>query len=289
MKQWMQYSLILALSVYVALDLSIHHGTGSGIHCNGGCIAIGREVKLGNESTDQCATRDGHYSGQAEEEERAWKQMKWIGEAASCRVKGHFIEKLDHVNDFRRGYALKFTDNVEDKTHLLPWLLASRTGELGLRRRRVYLDLGANSFSSSVDWFLRMYPCDFTEVHAFEINPSLWRAPTEPFHEDANLLPGQRSNPIRVNSTPSIPEWMMERVKIHYQLVSDHDDPSTNSIDISRFMKKELQLTTADTVVVKMDIEGAEWGILRKWMDDPEMPLIVDELFVEVHYANPSM
>ncbi|KAH9317047.1 hypothetical protein KI387_018816, partial [Taxus chinensis] len=273
MKQWMQYSLILSLSVYVALDLSMHHGIGSGMHC------IGREVKLGNERSELCASRDGHYSGQAEEEGQAWKQMKWIGEAASCRVKGHFIEMLDHVNDFRRGYALKFTDNVEDKTHLLPWLLASKTGELGLRRRRVYLDLGANSFSSSVDWFLRMYPCDFTEVHAFEINPSLWRPPTQVFHEEANLLPAHvpRSNPIRVNSTPSIPEWMMERVKIHYELVSDHDDPSTKAINISRFIKEELRLTPADTVVVKMDIEGSEWPILRKWMEDPEMPLIVDE------------
>lgn len=54
-------------------------------------------------------------------------------------------------------------------------------------------------------------------------------------------------------------------------------------------MKGELQMKATDTVVVKMDIEGSEWPILRRWLSNPEMPLIVDELFVEVHYNHPSM
>lgn len=40
---------------------------------------------------------------------------------------------------------------------------------------------------------------------------------------------------------------------------------------------------------MKMDVEGAEWAILEEWLRDPEMSLIVDELFVEVHYRHPSM
>ncbi|GLJ54260.1 hypothetical protein SUGI_1164040 [Cryptomeria japonica] len=280
MKQWMQNCLILALSSYVVLDLFIHSATPQHCECP-------REVPLGPEN-GVCASREGYVEA---EEGKAWRQMKWVGEAASCRVKGHLIEKLDDLNDFRRGYALKFSPDVEDRTHLLPWLLASRAAELGLRRRRVYLDLGANRFASSVKWFLRMYPCDFTEVHAFELNPRSWRAPRKIFNEDSNLLPAHvpSSNPIRVNSTPGIPAWMMERVKVHYRRVSHRDDESTNSTDITRFIKEELRLTPADTVVVKMDIEGAEWPILRDWINDPQMPQIVDELFVEVHYANPTM
>lgn len=294
-KQWILYSIILALSSYVALDLCINYVTlRSWSYCK--CECSGRVGGLGD--SDICATRDGHYGGASSAAaagsnplENPWKQMKWVGEASACRVKGHLIEKVDEENDFRRGYALKFTSDVEDKTHLLPWLLASKTAELGLRRRRVYLDLGANRFASSVKWFLRMYPCDFTEVHAFEVNPRQWRPPRTKFHEDANLLASAvpRSNPIRVNSTPSVPDWMMDRVKVYYRLVSDKDEPSRNAIDISRFMKEELKLTPADTVVVKMDIEGAEWPILTRWMDDPEMPRIIDELFVEVHYAHPTM
>ena len=35
-----------------------------------------------------------------------------------------------------------------------------------------------------------------------------------------------------------------------------------SSINITRFMRDELRLTPDDTVVVKMDIEEAEWGVL---------------------------
>lgn len=291
MKLWTLYSIILALSSYVALDLCNHYAPMRNLrYCK--CESSTGKVE-GLRHLDICATRDGHYEGASGSNpvENPWKQMKWVGEASACRVKGQLIEKLDEENDFRRGYALKFTNDVEDKTHLLPWLLASKAPELGLRKRRVYLDLGANRFASSVKWFLRMYPCDFTEVHAFEVNPRQWRPPKTKFLEEANLLASEvpRSNPIRVNATPSVPDWMMERVKVYYRLVSDNDDPSKNVIDISGFIKEELKLTAADTVVVKMDIEGAEWPILTRWMDDPEMPRIIDELFVEVHYAHPTM
>ncbi|KAH9293445.1 hypothetical protein KI387_041351, partial [Taxus chinensis] len=55
-------------------------------------------------------------------------------------------------------------------------------------------------------------------------------------------------NPIRVNLTPSVPEWMMEHVKVHYREVSDKDEPSRNMIDISWLMK-EMRLTPSDAVV----------------------------------------
>ena len=126
-------------------------------------------------------------------------------------------------------------------------------------------------------------------------------------------------------------------------------------MNITHFIKNTLGLTSEDTVIVKMDVEGVEWPILegevyelrkRKrtisdsklkatsnialsflflffhehqtllfcnelsatlfpyififtlsshilllsgWMSDPEMPKIVDELFVEIHYRDESM
>jgi hypothetical protein len=49
-----------------------------------------------------------------------------------------------------------------------------------------------------------------------------------------------------------------------------------------------LKLTAADTVVVKMDIEGRGWPILESWLKDPQMAEIVDKLFVEIHYNHSS-
>jgi hypothetical protein len=102
--------------------------------------------------------------------------MKWIAKPARCRVEGELIENLDEHYNFRRGYALKFTADVEDETHLLPWLLGSKVN-LNARARRMYLDLGANAFETSIQWFMRWYPWDFTEVHAFEIDPQVLKLP----------------------------------------------------------------------------------------------------------------
>ncbi|MCO5586334.1 hypothetical protein L7F22_040273 [Adiantum nelumboides] len=217
-----------------------------------------------------------------------WHQMKWIGQPSSCLVKGRLIEKLDDQKNFRRGYALRFVEDVEDKTHLLPWLLASKVN-LNMRKRRVYIDLGANRFTTSVRWFLRMYPCDFTEIYAFEAYLRSWRAPKMGFAEGDNVLTQLSNNSVLVREKPGIPKWMLERIHIHYKLASHRDDEKLGSVNITRFIKEELKLTREDAVVVKMDIEGSEWPLLKAWMDDPEMPNIVDELFIEAHYAHPSM
>lgn len=216
-----------------------------------------------------------------------WQQMKWVGQPAACSVKGFLIEKLDDRYNFRRGFALKFVADVEDKTHILPWLLATKV-DLNLRKRRVYLDLGANRFSTSVRWFLRMYPCDFTEVHAFEANPRSWRPPKLAFDEKGNRVESS-NNSIIVKKTPGVAQWMLDRIQVHYQFVADEDDEERKLVNITRFMKEDLNLKSSDTVVVKMDIEGSEWPILKRWMEDPEMPEIIDELFIELHYAHPSM
>lgn len=89
--------------------------------------------------------------------------------------------------------------------------------------------------------------------------------------------------------TPEATQWMLDRIKIYHTVVGVEDDTNSNSINITRFIKDELQLKETDTVVVKMDMEGSEWPILRRWINDPEMPKIIDELFVEVHYNHPSL
>ncbi|KAH7427982.1 hypothetical protein KP509_10G070000 [Ceratopteris richardii] len=221
------------------------------------------------------------------EQQDAWRQMKWVGQPAACPVRGKVIEKLDIQKNFRRGYALRFVDDVEDKTHLLPWLLGSQI-DLNRRHRRVYIDLGANRFRTSVEWFLRMYPCDFTEVHAFEVNRRSWRPPRSAFDEVSNSMPGSNDS-LLVRKKAGIAEWMLQRVHVYYKRASHMDDEAGGLVNITRFVKEELGLRREDAVVVKMDIEGNEWSLLKAWMEDPDMPLIVDELFVEVHYAHPSM
>lgn len=291
---WLLYCLLVIQFSYIVIDFFAYHQDPLVLACRGNCPASSQELfKVGDEfegKSRHCQSKEEHY----EESKRStiksddpWQQMKWVGQPAICSVNGYLIEKLDDSYNFRRGFSLKFVETVEDKTHILPWLLASKV-DLNRRKRRVYLDLGANLFNTSVLWFLRMYPCDFTEVHAFESNRSSWRAPNVAFNEGANIVRSSNRS-ISVKQTPEVPEWMLNRIRIHYQFVADQDDEKKGFINITRFMKEELNLTASDTVVVKMDIEGSEWPILNRWVEDPEMPLIIDELFVELHYAHPSM
>jgi hypothetical protein len=68
------------------------------------------------------------------------------------------------MNNFRRGFALKFVGDLEDKTMILSWLYESKIN-LNKQARHVYMDLEASAFHTSIQWFLRMYPCNFIEVH----------------------------------------------------------------------------------------------------------------------------
>lgn len=288
---WAPYFCIILLSCYVVLDLLANHSDlsfPSLMSCSS-LLNSKQEETANTREPDICTTLQGHLDVNISSynQEDAWKQMKWVGQAARCRVKGHLIEKLDPGLNFRRGFALKFAGDVEDKTHVLPWLLGTRV-DLNSRKRRVYLDLGANAFSTSITWFLRMYPCDFTEVHAFEVDAHLLIKPQEGFAEDANYArPNQWA--VMVKEVPRVPGWMLRRIHVYNKFVSDHDDVEGKAINITRFMKEELKLKEEDAVVVKMDIEGSEWPILQRWMEDADMAAIVDELFVEVHYDDASM
>ncbi|KAG0559066.1 hypothetical protein KC19_10G076400 [Ceratodon purpureus] len=288
------YFVIVCLLSYIILDFVLHHSGTS--QCADlvfdAAKAKAERAERRSDAIDAmkedliCGSVIGHLnSGPKLPVAKAWNQMKWIGAPARCKVKGHLIESLDEMNNFRRGFALKFVGDVEDKTMILPWLYGSKV-DLNKRARRVYLDLGANDFHTSVQWFSRMYPCDFTEVHAFEVTPGLFRIPKPGFNEDTNWSP-ENPHSIRVKQQPQVPDWMVDRIKLYNTYVSDAD--GDNAINITKFIKQELKLTADDAVVVKMDIEGAEWPILQRWLLDPEMAEIIDELFVEIHYRHNTM
>lgn len=284
--------VILCLLSYILLDFVLHHsGTSQCADLVFDAAKVKSEKAERTDALDEedpiCSTVIGHLnSGPQLPVSKAWRQMKWIGSPARCKVKGHLIESLDETYNFRRGFALKFVGDVEDKTMLLPWLYGAKV-DLNKRARRVYLDLGANDFHTSVQWFSRMYPCDFTEVHAFEVSPGLFRLPAQPgFNEESNWA-AENPHSYRVKQVPQVPNWMVERIKLYNTYVADAD--GENSINITRFIKDELKLTADDTVVVKMDIEGAEWPILQRWLLDSEMGEIIDELFVEIHYHHDTM
>ncbi|BBN11094.1 hypothetical protein MPTK1_5g08990 [Marchantia polymorpha subsp. ruderalis] len=236
----------------------------------------------------RCNSVEAHmdvFEGQARKPQDPWNQLKWGLPPADCRVKGHLIERLDPLNNYRRGVALGFTTDLDDKTQIEHWFLGTKE-DLNQARRRVFIDLGANYFTSSVMWFMHRYPCDFTEVHAFEADPTLFKFPPG-WDEERNWVEPERHGWAKIKSRAGhVPSWLLSRIRYYNKFAGVIDNAS--SVNITRFMKHELKLKPEDTVIVKMDIEGAEWPILREWIQDPDMPKLVDELFVELHYWHPD-
>ena len=69
-------------------------------------------------------------------------------------------------------------------------------------------------------------------------------------------------------------------------LVPDAERPTRQGIDIADFLKRTVR--EDDFVVVKMDIEGAEYDVVPHLLASGAAPLI-DEVFVEVHTDTNTM
>ncbi|CAH1779367.1 unnamed protein product [Owenia fusiformis] len=167
------------------------------------------------------------------------------------------IEKLEPEYHFRKNYYLKRTKDIESKDHLLEHLLGRKVN-CSTFQRQVLIDLGAKTFESSVGWFIENYPCNFEEIHAFEVERNVFR----------------------------IPENEKGRVRLYESFVGV--ESSNTKTDIADFIVNKLGIKTDDFLVIKMDIEGTEYKVLDYLKKRGTWPLI-DELFVEIHYKHPYM
>eukprot|EP00897_Mesotaenium_endlicherianum_P002054 jgi/Mesen1/1877/ME000143S00925 len=198
----------------------------------------------------------------------------WTGLPAKCTVRGLLIEELRPEQNFRAGFHYNFTHDVEDKTHVLPWFLAARKN-LQRARRKVFLDLGGKTFSSSTQWFMQMYPLVFDDIHAFEVRKGVYRIP-------------KGGDGLHDSKSPTLVQDALDKVTLHEGVYVSHKD-LRSALNITRWMIEDLKLQPEDAVIVKMDIEEAEWPILHYWAENPQMGELVDELFVEIHYKHESM
>ncbi|CAI5525132.1 unnamed protein product, partial [Closterium sp. Naga37s-1] len=150
---------------------------------------------------------------------------QWTPRVSPCLVAGLPIEELDAHLNFRRGWTLGFTEDVEDKTQILPLMRGAMDPTMHARERRVFLDLGAKEFNTSVTWFLQMYPLDFTEIHAVEARPDVFQtpSPTTPKVLANGLGLNSRLRPRR-GGPADFPKWLLQRVHPYNFYVSSKDN-----------------------------------------------------------------
>ena len=159
------------------------------------------------------------------------------------------LEPLNKTNHFRSEI-------------FLPYFLGSQV-DFSKYTRRILLDLGATTFGSSVKWFLNNYPGRFTEIHAFEMKPGLFIPP-----------------PPKLD--------VLQGADLYYYEKRIDVVNTEKSVDIVDFILYEANFKLGDIVVVKMDIDGDEWKLL-KHMEKGQVFHLIDEMMVNVHYNHPRM
>jgi FkbM family methyltransferase len=159
--------------------------------------------------------------------------------------------------------------------------------------RKVYLDLGGNKGQG-----LRSF------ISRYNINPSEWIVET--FEPDPNCDIENNISDLKYVNINKKAIWVNDG-KIQFSQMLENtegssveclmskgvcSDPNSESfrkhdsiievecVDISSLLKKYIEY---DFVLVKMDIEGSEFKVLRKMLDDDTIN-IVSHLYVEWHH-----
>jgi len=212
-----------------------------------------------------------------------------------CYSKDLPIENLNAEKEFRPDWYQKKASNVEDRTYLLPFLLADRVNTAAYTRR-IFIDLGAHSIETSVIWFLSYYPVDWDEMYAFEVEKDFdgyWKEENDVWIANQTLKHDWRLQrylpPLALTGTEKeIGARIRLKLKSIVGFVDLVDLPAKDSapmhINITRFLRDELNISKSDFVVIKHDIEGMEWSTIPSWLQDGTIDLI-DEIFVEIHYG----
>lgn len=143
-------------------------------------------------------------------------------------------------------------------------------------KNHVFIDLGANK-GLSIDWCKKYYGRNYL-IYAFEPNPNLYR----------NLLL-KYSNQMTIIINHAV--WIRNEKKefrvakndissTFYRHVNNKNVISVQAIDFSRWIKDTM--TEGDFIVIKMNIEGAEFQVLSKMIEDRTINM-VGRLYYQFH------
>jgi len=150
--------------------------------------------------------------------------------------------------------------------------------------RRIYLDLGANAPETSVLPFVHKYPeGEQFELVAFEADPAWLPSYRPPLCNTS--CDGIRLMQAVVGLNNTISYVASHGLSLGRSASPTPDKIHTvpvTTVDIRRWLVDNVQ--HEDFVVMKMDIERAEFAVLSALLHEPSVLRLIDELFVECHH-----
>lgn len=150
-------------------------------------------------------------------------------------------------------------------------------------QRKLFIDCGGFDGCSALK-FLLSFP-EFDAV-TFEPNPDLWHyydeLPTRLIKKAVHTYDGYVS--FRIDAIDGDGSSLIEsKVVDFHQKMSNDESPliSVPCADLSAFVAEKA--IEYDKIVLKLDVEGAEYDILDKMLEEGTLSL-VDQLYCEFHY-----
>lgn len=148
--------------------------------------------------------------------------------------------------------------------------------------KKIFLDCGTH-MGEGLSKFIEQYNMDENwEIYSFEPNVFLWQEHVfQNMHDNIYYI----NKAIYVNDeyvTFNIAYPNTDASSIYKKHIGEnyHGSIEVECLDLSKFILNNF--SKDDFIVIKMDIEGAEYAVLRKMIKDKSMNYIND-LYVEFH------
>lgn len=206
------------------------------------------------------------------------------------RAREHFFKAVEVVHPETASVCARWGRAVGQSSQLgthVRWECSEGFLPTG-KRTKLFIDCGGYD-GCSVIKFKLMNP-DF-DVVSFEANPELWHyydfLPSElikkaVFHYDGNVE--FRLDPVDADGSSLIKEKEIDFRKT----VKNEDCPVVRAecVDLSSFVREKSKFY--DVIHLKLDVEGAEYLILDKMIEDGTLRA-VDRLYAEFHWNKIGM
>ena len=146
--------------------------------------------------------------------------------------------------------------------------------------RRIYIDLGARNPTgpkASIEYFQREYPGGSTfYVYAFEADKRF-----KPMYKG---LPNTTYIEAAVATFDGDCFFSKDSsVKSSMSMTQRGNDVATKCVDLVKWLHHHVKPT--DLVVMKMDVEKAEFELVAELLKSPKTARLIDELMLECHHA----
>lgn len=152
--------------------------------------------------------------------------------------------------------------------------------------KKIILDCGSH-LGESVKKFRNMFPNDDCNFYMFEPNTYLF----DIFNSNPEFDDCKKYNKAISNKTEIVKLWgctetkysvgsTLEKSKADWDKIKENDFIEIESIDLSDFIMNSF--SKDDYIILKLDIEGAEYDTLEKLLETGVISYI-DELYCEFH------